>query len=226
MRKSRQNCHAPDQYFYYNQTSEHGYHSIDQSWLDQQLQAATTPYKVVMAHEPVYMTTGNPGDEHFFGTGSEAETRRTNFWDSLGANGVRLYVAGHVHAVGVGLIQDGDGNGIYQLTSGNGGAPFEPISTNHDAGVEVLYTNNSNFGFALATVGTNSMTIEYYLLNPSDDTWSTASYTTTIMAVTPVPEPTCGLLLAAALLVPFTARRCASDSAPAAPPTASTKELP
>lgn len=189
-----------DQYFYYDKTSEHGYHSIDQSWLGQQLQAATTPYKVVMAHEPVYMTTGNSGDEHFFGTGAEAETRRTNFWDSLGANGVQLYVAGHVHAVGVGLIRDGDGNGIYQLTSGNGGAPFEAISSNHDAGVDVLFTNNSNYGFALATVGTNSMTIQYYLLDTDTTNWTTASYTTTILAVTPVPEPSFVLLFAAGML--------------------------
>jgi hypothetical protein len=125
-------------------------------------------------------------------------------------------------------MTNGFGNDIIQLMAGNGGAPLSPAGGSHDPGVDVLYTNDDRYGFALATVGTNSMTIEYHLLNPSDGHWSTASYTTTIMAVTPVPEPTCGLLLAAALLglAPFTSRRCASDSAPAAPPTASTKELP
>jgi len=186
-----------DQYFYYDQTSEHGYHSIDQSWLNQQLQAANTPYNIVMAHEPVYMTTGESGEEHFFGTDAEAETRRTNFWNSLGNDGARLYLCGHVHDVSVGLINDNNGNEIYQLTSGNGGAPFEPIATNHDAEASVLYTNGSNFGFALATVGDTAMTIQYYLLNTNDSSWTTASYTTTIAAV---PEPSSALLTAAGML--------------------------
>lgn len=187
---------ALDQYFYYDQTSESGYHSIDQSWLNQQLQAANTPYTIVMAHEPVFMTTGRPGDEHFFGTSADAQARLSNFWGSLGANGALLYLCGHVHALGVGLIHDDQGNGIYQLTAGNGGAPFEPITSNHDAGVEVLFTNNSNYGFALATVGTEKMTIEYYLLNLADETWSKASYATTIFAI---PEPSCVILLVAGL---------------------------
>ncbi len=195
---------ALDQYFYYNQTSESGYHSIDQSWLSQQLQAANTPYKIVMAHEPVFMTTGNPGEEHFFGTGADAEARLTNFWGSLGANGALLYLCCHVHALGVGLIHDDQGNGIYQLISGNGGAPLEPITTNHDAGVEVLFTNGSNYGFALATVGTEKMTIDYYLLNSSDETWSKASYTTTIFAL---PEPSGVILLVAGLLGSHARRR-------------------
>ncbi|MCX7005429.1 MAG: metallophosphoesterase [bacterium] len=184
---------ALDQYFYYDKTSESGYHSIDQSWLDQQLHAASTPHKIVMAHEPVYMTTGESGEEHFFGTDAEAETRRTNFWNSLGNNGARLYLCGHVHVVSVGLINDHNGTGIYQLTAGNGGAPFEPIFTNHDTGVSVLYTNGSNFGFAYATVGDIAMTINYYLLNKDDNSWSVAPYTTVIKTV---PEPSSAALLA------------------------------
>ena len=181
-----------DQYYYYDQTPKSGYHTIDQKWLDQQLQQATTPYTIVMAHEPVFMTSGESGEEHFFGNNPSGDVTRAAFWNSLGANGARLYACGHVHNLSVGLINDDNGNKIYQLISGNGGAPVELIATNHDAGVSVLFTNATNFGFALAKVGTNAMTIEYYLLNTASNTWSKAAYTTTILASSAGPNSTRG----------------------------------
>lgn len=199
-----------DQYFYDNATAQPGYHRIDQTWLDQQLQQTDTPYKVVMGHVPVFMATGQESPEHFFGTDAAGYEARTNFWDSLGTNGARLYVAGHVHDLNVSLANDSAGNGIYQLVPGNGGAPLDLIGTNHDAGLDVQYTNDTRFGFALAIVGTNSMTIQYYLLNPSDTNWTTASYTTTLaVVVAPVPEPSAFLLFVAGVLglVPLGVRR-------------------
>ena len=168
-----------DQYFYYDLTSQTGYHSIDQNWLNQQLQQANTPYTVVVAHEPVFMTTGENAAEHFFGTDSAGFARLQTFWDSLGTNGAQLYACGHVHNLSVALTRDDANDPIYQLISGNGGAPLDTNMGDSDPGVEVFYTNDTCYGFALATVGGSSMTIEYYLLNGS--TWSMAPYTTTIL---------------------------------------------
>ncbi|MCX7003936.1 MAG: metallophosphoesterase [bacterium] len=179
-----------DQYFY-PATPSGGYHRIDQVWLGQQLQQADTPYKIVMAHVPVYL-------DHFYGTNPTGMANRAEFWDSLGTHGVRLYICGHVHNVSVSLAPDDAGNGIYQLLSGNGGAELDNIPPVPEAGLDILYSNTTHYGFALATVGTEKMTIDYYLLNSSGETWSKASYTTTISAV--IPEPSSGILLVTGLL--------------------------
>ncbi|MCX6911424.1 MAG: metallophosphoesterase [Verrucomicrobia bacterium] len=179
-----------DQYFYPVSPTTGGYHSIDQTWLNQQLQQADTPYKIVMAHEPVYI-------DHFYGTDSTGMANRAEFWDSLGTNGASLYICGHTHNLSVSLAPDDAGNGIYQLLSGNGGAEPDTVPPVTEAGMSILYTNTTHYGFALATVGAEKMTIDYYLLNRAGDSWSKASYTTTIQAV---PEPSSVLLLAAGLL--------------------------
>ena len=187
-----------DQYFYYDETSQTGYHSLAQTWLTQQLQQVATPYTIVMAHVPVFMATGQESPEHFFGNNPAGFEARSNFWNALGACGARLYVCGHVHNLSVGCANDTAGNAMYQLVAGNGGAPPDVITnTSHDPGLDVQYTNDSNFGFALATVSNDAMTIDYYLLNTKSDTWTKAAYVTTIPAV---PEPSSALLLAAGTL--------------------------
>ena len=168
-----------DQYFY-PATPTGGYHSIDQVWLNQQLQQADTPYKIVMAHEPVDL-------EHFYGTNSTGMVNRAQFWDALGTNGARLYICGHVHNLSVSLAPDDAGNGIYQLLAGNGGAEPDILPPIPEAGVDILYSNTTHYGFALVTVGASAMTMEYYLLKPSDETWSKASYTTRILPNVVVP---------------------------------------
>ncbi|MCX7003937.1 MAG: metallophosphoesterase [bacterium] len=190
---------AVDQYFNYNQYTNispqnMGYHSLDQSWVVQQLQTAGTPFKMVMVHEPAFISTGQDLGEQFFGTEADGLQRRADFWNALGSNGCQLYVCGHVHGLSVASVADAAGHKIIQLMTGNGGAaPLDTLHTNHEAGVDVLYTNGSNFGFALATVGAGAMTINYYLLNTNDTSWSVAPYATVIQTV---PEPSRAALLA------------------------------
>lgn len=195
-----------DQYFYYNQSNKLGYHSIDQSWLTDELQKSTTPYKIVMAHEPAFKATENLGQD-FFGPNTDAESlqRRADFWNSLGDNNARLYVDGHVHNFSVSTIQDAAGLDIHQLTSGNGGAPLDPAIIAPETGVTVEHANGEYFGFALATVSDASMKIDYYRLDPSTETWSLAPYST----IVPVPEPAAILSLAGVglILVPLAIRR-------------------
>jgi DNA repair exonuclease SbcCD nuclease subunit len=195
---------AADQYFYYDQTpGVHGYHELDRSWVAQRFQETNTAYKVLMAHEPFFMTAGYEGDEHFFGSHAAGFETRTNFWNALGTNGVQLYLTGHVHSETVARTTNDYGDTIIQLMAGNGGAPVEPLGITHDPGVEVLYTN-SLFGFAMATVSDTAMTVQYYLLHTNDSSWSVASYVTTISPNQVVPEASSFILLVPAVVAVMT----------------------
>jgi len=69
-----------------------------------------------------------------------------------------------------------------------------------DPGVDVLYTNGQ-FGFSLATVEADAMTIQYYSLDPNDNRWTVDSYATQISPNASVPEPSTAILLASGLTV-------------------------
>ncbi|MCX6900970.1 MAG: metallophosphoesterase [Verrucomicrobia bacterium] len=197
---------AADQYFYYDQTpSLNGYHELDRAWVAQQFQEINSPYKVLMAHEPFFMTSGHETDEHFFGSNAAGLQTRTDFWNELGTNGLQLYVTGHVHNETVARTTNDYGDTIIQLMAGNGGAPVESLGDTHDPGVEVLYTN-SLFGFSLATVQADAMTIQYYLLNTNDSSWAVASYVTSISPNQAVPEASSAILLAPALIAVMAGR--------------------
>ncbi len=179
---------AADQYFYYDQTpGESGYHDLARAWVSEQFAQTNSSFKLLMAHTPMFMTEGDANAEHFFGNNAASFQTRSNFWNELGTNGVQLYLTGHLHNLSVSSTTNDYGHAIVQLLSGNGGAPLNAI-TDHtcDAGVNLLHTNDTQYGFAFATVGSDRMTIDYYLLNPADETWSQDSYSTTIFAV---PEP-------------------------------------
>ncbi|MCX5709522.1 MAG: autotransporter domain-containing protein [Candidatus Omnitrophica bacterium] len=168
---------AVDQYFYYNATKQgtSNYYQIDQDWLNTQLAAPTTAkYTLVMAHEPVFYLDNALGD--FYGSinsngsaNAAGVAARQTFWNSLGSNGVKMYLCSHVHNVEVGTSQDSSGNTIYQNESGNGGAPFEAQGTT-DSNLNVLHQDFTNFGFELFTVSDNGIIIDYYVAAPVTST--------------------------------------------------------
>jgi hypothetical protein len=194
---------AADQYFNYTNASPDqlsGYHSLDRAWVTQQFQQSTSPYKIFMAHEPIFQTEGNgPGEmvneeaQHFFGTNTAGFLTRADFWNALGTNGVQLYLTGHLHLETVANTTNDYGNTIIQLTAGNGGAPPQPFIDNPEPGVTTLFNNgntlvisnghasvNGIFGFSLATVQDDFMTIQYYSLNTNDNSWTVADFVTQI----------------------------------------------
>ena len=190
-----------DQYFFYEGA---GYHKMDQTWILQQFQQSSSPYKVFMAHVPFFQTQTNGEGEHFFGDSADAFSTRSNFWNALGTNGVQFYVAGHVHNETVASITNDYGNSIFQLIQGNGGAPLDIPGNEPEPGVNVLHTNGQ-YGFSLATVSDTSMTIQYYSLNTNDNSWTVSDYVTSISPNQLVPEASTAVLLAPALAV-LTAR--------------------
>ena len=200
---------AADQYFNFdptftNATPWSGYHYLDQAWITQQLRQSTSPYKIFIAHEPIFQTEGkslpfemeNEDAQHFFGTNAAAMLTRSNFWNNIGDAGAQLYLAGHIHLETVASTTNDHGHTIIQLMAGNGGAPPQDFI---DGGVEpgvtlfynngnILVTNGENvsvqatFGFALATVTDEKMTIHYYSLNPTNNSWTVADYVTEIVS--------------------------------------------
>ena len=166
-----------DQYFYYNEAAgDSGYHDLARAWVSQQFQQANSPYKIFMAHEPIFNSeSAEPGG--FFGNNAAALQTREQFWNALGTNGVQLYLTAHIHNETVARTTDDYGNPIFQLVAGNGGAPLEAIGGSHEPGVDVQYTN-SLFGFSLATVAADALTIQYYSLNTNNNSWTVADYVT------------------------------------------------
>jgi len=172
-----------DQYFYYHQTplGNRNYYEIDQAWLDKQLsKTAPRPYTLVMAHEPVFSVDVEEGG--FYGDSSEGLAARDAFWNSLGANGVGMYLTGHVHNLQVGIALDDSGNPIYQNVLGNGGAKINPITGEHDPRLVPTYFNDTEYGFSSYTVTDGNIFVEYHLYNPHTSTWSVAAYTITLLA--------------------------------------------
>jgi 3',5'-cyclic AMP phosphodiesterase CpdA len=191
---------AADQYFYYTASgSVTGYHELDRSWVIDQFAATNMPFNIFMAHEPIF-NSEHTTPSGFFGASTNALQTRADFWNGLGTNGVQLYLTGHIHNETVISTTNDFGNVIYQLVAGNGGASLGAVGGKSEPGTQLLFTNDTYYGFALAAVSDTSMTIEYYLLNTNDNSWSIAPYTTTIAAV---PEPSSLLLLAAGLLCVF-----------------------
>ena len=186
---------AADQYFYYDEAAADPYHALDQKYVSDQLTSSNTTFKILMAHVPVFQTEGGGESEHFFGDNTSGNQTRSDFWNMMSEDGVQLYLCGHIHNESVATTPVTDGGTILQLMAGNGGAPPDVVENLPEPGVDVLHTSGQ-FGFSLATVGTDSMTIQYYSLDTADNSWSIADYATVI-----VPEPSSACLLALGMMV-------------------------
>jgi outer membrane autotransporter protein len=172
-----------DQYFYYHATpsGDRNYYEIDQAWVDAQLsKTAPRPYTIVMAHEPAYSLDHDEGA--FYGGSAKGIAGRKAFWDSLGANGVKMYLTSHVHNLQVGTAVDDSGNVIYQNMNGNGGAELGPDDGGQDPLLTQTYANYVDYGFSLYTVRNDDITVNYYLYDPVALTWSVSSYSFTLTA--------------------------------------------
>jgi len=174
---------AVDQYFYWNQTPQGGsyYYQIDQAWLNRQLtKTAPKRYTFVTAHEPVYYL--KDGFDFYGSTSPAGAAAQQVFWNSLGSNGVQMYLCCHVHNVQIGTTPYGTGvNTIYQSVIGNGGAKLDAVGT-WDPVLAMKYQDFTNYGFALFTVTDAKITITYYQYDPATPSWAVALYTTELLA--------------------------------------------
>lgn len=176
-----------------------GYHTIDQTWVRDQLHAAQTPFKIVMAHEPIFVATGVADakltyrwpPELYFGPASfGGDVTRRQFVDMMGANGVQLYAVGHVHDMSIGSFVDSAGHTMHQLTAGNGGAfPLDtaPDPPTPEPALHNVHAEQHKLGFTLVTVDprANTMLLEYYVTSVNGSDWSKENFTTKITGSSP-----------------------------------------
>ncbi len=170
----------------------YGYHTIDQTWISSQLHNSNTSFKIVLAHEPIFIASGVPAGgykwspELFFGPAQfNGETNRQQFVDMMGNNGVQLYAVGHVHNLSVGSFTDASGHKMYQLISGNGGAlPLDanPVPPTPESALRDVQYEMNRMGFTLVTVdpAANTMLLEYYVMEPNSTSWSKESFSTLV----------------------------------------------
>ena len=110
-------------------------------------------------------------------------------------------MAGHLHLETVASTTNDHGHTIIQLTAGNGGAPPQDFIDNPEPGVTTLWNNGNTlvniggtwsvqatFGFSLATVQDDKITIQYYSLNPTNNSWTVADYVTQIASAKARPS--------------------------------------
>jgi predicted phosphodiesterase len=94
------------------------YRRVNQTWLDMQFDLNVEPHVFVFGHEPAYKVFHS-------GCLDDYPSDRNTFWDSIAAEGGRIYFAGHDHFYDHARLDDGDGdpnNDIHQYIVGTGGA--------------------------------------------------------------------------------------------------------
>jgi hypothetical protein len=117
-------------------------------WLQAQLAASTSPWKIVFMHHPPYSSSTKHGSE-------EDMQWPYDEW------GVTAVLAGHDHLYER-IVRDdytGDDDDILYFTTGAGGRSLYPIGT-RTAGSEVRY--NSNYGSMIVEASSTSITFEFW----------------------------------------------------------------
>ena len=150
-------------------------HRVDQTWLDQQFAANELPHVFVFGHEPAYEVVHTDSLNDY-------PTNRDTFWDSIGAEGGRIYFTGHDHLYHHGAAQDSNDNWIHQLIVGNAGAPLYAWDETAEAGLATLDWDDENYGYVLAEVDGGAATMSFAPLPEGsgyDDVWSYALATST-----------------------------------------------
>jgi hypothetical protein len=129
--------------------------TVNQTWLDGQLNASAEPIRFVFGHAPAYPVAAEEGDL------SAHTVERDRFWTSLADHCVTAYFCGHEH-----LYSRGEAFGVSQLIVGTGGAPsiaFDPTAV--DPVLNVTYpakdiaTPKESFGYLMVAVDPANRTV-------------------------------------------------------------------
>lgn len=103
-------------------------HTINQNWLNQQLNSNTSAHVFVFGHEPAFKVFHTDCMD-------DSVNYRNAFWQSMSQAGVRAYFCGHDHFLDVAKVEDGDGdstNNVYQYLVGTGGGWLMPQYSNYN----------------------------------------------------------------------------------------------
>ena len=175
-------------------------HSVNQSWLDSQLEANTMPHVFAFGHEPAFRTYHPDCLDDY-------PDKRDAFWRSLKGAGGRLYFCAHDHYYDHARVDDGDGdpdNDIHQLIVACAGAPsysFKPpyIGDNSHYVVSQLF-HAERWGYVIVEIDDLDVTTTW-MERRNNDPWQAGVYTPKYVwsySVDPNPAP-CAVKLAADL---------------------------
>jgi DNA repair exonuclease SbcCD nuclease subunit len=131
---------------------------VNQTWLDTQFAINHEPHIFVFGHEPAFKVNHSSCLDNYL-------ANRNDFWESIAAEGGRIYLAGHDHFYDHSRLDDGDGNpnnDLHQYIVGHGGAPLY-IDGSYD-GNNGFWTpqrihHESEYGYVLVVVDDLSVTV-------------------------------------------------------------------
>jgi outer membrane autotransporter protein len=140
---------------------------VNQAWLNQQLAGNNLPFTFVYGHYPAFAVdpTENSLADH--------KAARDAFWKSLGDSSINIYFAGHNHMYNRAEVSVDGGPEIQQIVVGTGGAPLGPWNGQY-ADPRVRWENDKelSYGYSLVTVDGNKITVDFYVYNQNNNTWS------------------------------------------------------
>ncbi len=152
------------------------WYQVNQTWLNTQLAANTLPIIFVYGHYPAFVVV--PDD-----TLANHTAARDAFWQSLGNSSVNIYFTGHTHLYNRAEVSINGGPEIQQIVVGTGGAELTPWNgTYPDSRVTLESHQETQYGYSLVTVNSNTITVVYYVYDQTANTWSpfdTYTYTIT-----------------------------------------------
>jgi hypothetical protein len=171
-----------------DQWGSHPYR-VNQTWLDAQFAANTSPLVFVFGHTPAYSVYhGDCLDDY--------PAQRDAFIDSIAAEGGRTYFCGHDHSYNHAEI-DSDGNpdnDIHQIVVGSAGTKIYPwygtYNGNNSGDTVSRIYSESNQGYVLVDVNGLDVTMTWKAYDPLTDSFVARDQ----WGYTAVPEPA-GLIL-------------------------------
>jgi hypothetical protein len=135
-------------------------HRVNQTWLNSQFSANTSPHIFVFGHEPAFKVNHSDCLHNY-------PANRDAFWFSIKNAGGRTYFCGHDHFYNHARV-DNDGepnNDVHQYVVGTGGAPIYSWSGDYD-GVNDYYTLTNikhveQYGYVICEVNGLKITLTW-----------------------------------------------------------------
>jgi len=152
-------------------------HRVNQTWLDSLFTVNMVPHVFIFGHEPAFKV------RHWDCLDDYPDDRNT-FWNSLAAEGGRVYFCGHDHFYDHVRLDDGDGdttNDVHQVLVGTAGAPLrsdDSYNGNNGSWMPQRVHHEQEYGYVLVEVTGLDVTLTWKhrvaagVYEPGGDTWS------------------------------------------------------
>ncbi|MBN2455051.1 MAG: metallophosphoesterase, partial [Sedimentisphaerales bacterium] len=134
---------------------------VNQTWLDAQFAANDQLHVFVLGHEPAFSV------HHSYCLDDWPDDRNT-FWNSIAAEGGRIYFAGHDHFYNHTRLDDGDADpddDLHQYIVGTGGAPLYDWDYNYGGNngswTPQLVHHEKEYGYVVVEIDGSNVTLTW-----------------------------------------------------------------